>query len=531
MDAGVGLRARASAVAVAATVLLCLGAPAPVHAGPHDDVARVANGLDAAVWEHRLSPRDARRHRETLRAAARALPALAGSRAGVLESVLAAIADARPYDRARALALFSTLHVNTRYLRRAGVPPRGRDVVGANGVVYRPFAGLGLRFHPLASFGKLNEYAAAGRTRRTRLLAAALVGRARRPGGALVWEYDFRANGGRPPWTSGLVQAVAAQALARAGYPGHARRAYAGLRRGLLVRRATGPWVRLYSFDATPILNAQLQAGVSVHEYARRTKDARAASVARRMLGAASATLPHFDTGSWSTYSLFGREASVGYHTFVTALLWKAARIDRSWTPAAARFRDYYRKPPEIRPGASPPSLYPWPVDGFRDRAAIAFWLSKPARVTLHVAGESHVGWFGSGWQTMTWFPGTRSPGTYALRLEAVDRFGNARSRRLRPVWVRRDARRPKIVTRIRRDRLEWRARDGGTPWLRLQLVVRRGDRARTISLGNVAHDGVRRLPVPLDRPWHVTLVAKDSSGNATQVTLGRVGGEKLRLA
>ena len=531
MDAGVGGRAGASAVVAAATVLLCAGAPDAARAGPRGDVARIGSGLDAAVAGHRLSPRDAKRHRETLGAAARALPALPAPRAAVLGSVLGAIADSRPYDRARALAVFSTLHVNTRYLRRASAPPRGTDVVGANGVVYRSFGGLGLRFHPLASFGKLNQYAAAGRTRRTRLLASALVGRARRPGGALVWEYDFPANGGRPPWTSGLVQAVAAQALARAGYSGHARRAYAGLRRGLLVARVTGPWVRLYSFDATPILNAQLQAGVSVHEYARRTKETGAASLAKRMLSAAATVLPHFDTGSWSTYSLFGREASIGYHTFVTSLLWKAARIDPAWRPAAARFRDYYRKPPEIRAGAPPSSLYPWPVDGFRDRATISFWLSKPAGVTLRVAGESHRAWFGSGWQTMTWFPGTRRPGVYSLRLKAVDRFGNTSSRKLRPIWVRRDARRPKIVTRIRGGRIEWRARDGGTPWLRLQLVVRRGGRARMISLGNVAHDGVRRLPVLLDRTWHVTLVATDSSGNATHVTLGRVGPAKLRLA
>ena len=514
----------------AATALLCGAAPDRVHAGPRGDVLRIASGLDAAVADRRLSARDAMRHRDTLRAAARALPGLTAPRAAVLAGVLAAVADARPYDRARALTLFSTLHVNTRYLRAAGPPRGGADVVAANGVVYRSYVGVGLRFHPLASFGKLNEYAAKGRTRRTRVLASALVGRARRPGGRLVWEYDFRANGGRPPWTSGLVQAVAAQALARAGYPGHARRAYAGLRRGLLVTRATGPWVRLYSFDATPVLNAQLQAGVSLHEYARRTKDAGAASIARRMLGAAQATLPHFDTGSWSTYSLFGREASVGYHTFVTSLLWKAARIDPSWTPAAARFRDYYRKPPEIRVGTPPRSLYPWPVDGFRDRATLAFWLSKPAGVTLRVAGESHHGWFGSGWQTMTWFPGPRRPGTYALRLDAVDRFGNESSRRLRPVWVRRDARRPRIVARIRGGRLVWRARDAGTPWLRLQLVVRRGGRVRTVSLGNVRHKDARRLPVPLDRTWHLTLVATDSSGNATRVTLGLLRPVKLPL-
>lgn len=521
---GQATRAPVMAAAVAALLMAAPEAAAHARAGAYRDAAKAARGLDSAVAAHRLAARDARRHHETLRFAVRVLPVLPRWRASVLARVLADVAAARPYDRARALTLFSALGLNARYLRWSDVPARGRDVLGPSGVVYRSFGRHGLRFHPLASFGKLNSHATRGRTRRTRLLASALVARARQPGGALVWEYHVAANGGRPPWTSGLAQAVAAQALARAGYLTKARRAYAGLVRGLLEARASGPWVRLYSFDGAPILNAQLQAAVSIHEYARRAKDRDAARVAKKMLRAAGATLPHFDTGSWSTYALGGRDASLGYQTFVTSLLWKAARIDAAWRPAAVRFRDYLRKPPEIKRGKRPAIVYPLPADGFRDHATISFWLSKPATVKLLVAGETHTAWFGSGWQRMAWWPQRRPPGRYALHLVATDRVGNTSKRRLQSVPVRRDTRRPHLRVKLVAGRLEWHARDSGTPWIRLRLVLQRAGAVRDVRLGNVRHQGRTPLPVQLDRTWHLAVAAADSSGNVAKLTVGRIG-------
>nr|MBA3384398.1 hypothetical protein [Actinomycetota bacterium] len=97
------------------------------------------------------------------------------------------------------------------------LPPTAaaRDVQTPDGAVYR--AGLtGRYFHPLGSFGKLNRAVTAGNRVRAPQLADALIARGHRQGRfGLVWRYNV--PGGRSGWTSGLAQAVAAQALARAG--------------------------------------------------------------------------------------------------------------------------------------------------------------------------------------------------------------------------------------------------------------------------------------------------------------------------
>src|SRR2546423_1877953 len=48
-------------------------------------------------------------------------------------------------------------------------------------------------------------------------LAQGLLARRVVRSGGVAWEYCFWFDGGRPPWISGMAQAVAAQALSRAG--------------------------------------------------------------------------------------------------------------------------------------------------------------------------------------------------------------------------------------------------------------------------------------------------------------------------
>ena len=116
----------------------------------------------------------------------------------------------------RALALLGELKVNDAFFAKHYAPAPRADVTDEDGLVYRYFAGRCLEFHPLANFGALNARVAAGDTDGAQRLAAALVARGvSRPGGAVVWEYPFPFSGGKPGWTSGMAQAVAAQALAR----------------------------------------------------------------------------------------------------------------------------------------------------------------------------------------------------------------------------------------------------------------------------------------------------------------------------
>src|SRR5207244_1935454 len=144
---------------------------------------------------------------------------------------------------------------------RHAVPKAKTDVVGPEGIVYRYFPGLGLQWHPLAEFGALNAAVTSRNVQRTTVLAHALAQREEDDG----YEYYFH-FGGPTPWTSGMAEAVAAQALARAAEltdnPFLAAAAgRAGQRAARLVLHVSaGPWIRLYSFDREVVLNAPPQA-------------------------------------------------------------------------------------------------------------------------------------------------------------------------------------------------------------------------------------------------------------------------------
>src|SRR5207244_1451636 len=171
------------------------------------------------------------------------------------------------------------------------------------------------------------------------------------------------------------------------------------------------PWIALYSFDRVPVLNAQLQAALSLGDYAAISGDPGAGALATRLTDAARALLPRFDTGYWSLYSLGGDESPLDYHDYVISLLRRlAARTgDAGWSEAADRFHVYETQPPVIRLGPPPPTLYPRPADGYRDEAQIRFWLSKRSTVTLLVAGRRVTETLGHGENTLLWAPGDAS--------------------------------------------------------------------------------------------------------------------------
>ena len=82
-----------------------------------------------------------------------------------------------------------------------------------------------------------------------------------------------------------MAQAVMAQAFSRTetltGDPSDtetARAAFRAIPRALVRQLPSGPWIRLYSFDGTPVLNAQLQSAISVGDYATATGDPEAAA-------------------------------------------------------------------------------------------------------------------------------------------------------------------------------------------------------------------------------------------------------------
>ncbi len=416
-------------------------------AKPSTATALIARGLAAAVASGELESGEAAAYAATAKAAAAEIGRLPKDRADTLRGTLRDTAALwRAYTRPRALTLFSTLALNTDQLAAEPLPRSGTDVTDASGIVYRFFAGHGYVFHPLANFAHLNVLAQTDDPD-LQATANALIARAVPVQGGLVWEYLFPFAHGRPPWTSGMAQAVAAQAFARAGdvlsdpaLLDTADAAYASIPGRLVRGLPAGPWIELYSFDGTPVLNAQLQTAVSLGDYAEIAGNTDAAALVDRLLSSARTLLPRFDTGYWSLYALQGGEAPLGYHQFVVGLLKKlAARTgDPVWQEFADRFASYEEQPPIVRLGRVTPAVYALPADGYLDEARFPFWLSKLSTVTLKVAGKTLTAVLGHGSHTLVYSPGKHAPATLHPGLVVTDAAGNKVAIALPPVEIRR---------------------------------------------------------------------------------------------
>jgi hypothetical protein len=319
--------------------------------GAKNDAAVARDGLTSAVAAGRLSAASAKRYRSVVASSLEQLRALPPGRVPTLALVFDSVAAAASeYDEPRALTLFSMLKANADYLTKHAPPTATfTDIEDADGIVYRFLPQHGFQFHPIADFARLNKLARNGKTEAVRRLADALVARGIRSGDALLWEYYFP-FGGPAHWTSGFAQATAAQALARsadllddAKLEDAARAAFRGIARGLWLDVAGGLWVREYGFSDMPILNAQLQAIISLSDYAELADDDGARAAVAKMEAATRGVLAQFDTGCWSRYSLGGSPASLHYHKYHVRLLKQlgAETGDPLWSETAARWDGY----------------------------------------------------------------------------------------------------------------------------------------------------------------------------------------------
>ena len=528
-------------MALLAAGAVLLGAPAAASAASDATAALARRGIKVAVRAGWLQPTEARRYRADLYLAQRGVRFLPPLRGRVLAAQLGQVAAIwGSYTSPRALALFSQLEENVAYMNTHAIPTTAIDVAGPDGVVYRWFPGIGLEFHPLANFAQLNNFASAKNVDATRTLADALVARAIPRQGSLLWEYSFAEGRGRPPWASGLAQAVAAQALSRAsvllGDPtllDLAAQAYASIPGKLDLELSSGPWIRLYGFDREIVLNAQLQAILSLAEYGRTAGDAGAQALAQRMTAAGRGLLWRFDTGDWSRYELGGGYAKKDYQVFVTTLLGKLAKQtqDPFWQDAAVRFTNYTYEPPQVSQPDPPPDAiaYPQPLDGWLDTITIPLTLSKRASVTLAVAGKV-LTWstLARGDHTITWTPGPDvQPGTYTVSVQATDFTGRRATFALAPVTVAWDDVAPTLTANVVGVTLSWTADDPGTPWLALKLDL--SDPAgvqppQQVDLGQQATSGTLQLTIPAGT-WNAALEATNSAALTTTVQLPALTG------
>ncbi|HEV2820117.1 MAG TPA: D-glucuronyl C5-epimerase family protein [Solirubrobacteraceae bacterium] len=416
------------------------------------DSTRVRDVLRRALLLRQIDRDTHDRHLTTWEGALEAAQKLSGRRAkelGVVIHGVQNLSDRRLLSASRMTPVFLMLRENTRLWRTAKLPAsRDRRTVADGAVVLEHYAGKGWQLQPLASWGKLNALAARClsasqarqdgertcpqerkrlRERLDTLLDLAVPRGGRYP----AWEYLFSYAGGSPPWVSGMAQATAAQALARAGsaldsgvYRNAARDVVGAFEHappfGVAVPGPDdGSHYALYAFQpGLRVLNAELQAVLALRDVSTLTGDTTARGLYLRGDRALRATLARYDTGAWSRYSIDGREATAGYHRLQRRLLGRMCeRTDRdAYCAPHQRFLRYESEAPDID------LKVPERTRTGRE-VTTRFTLSKTSRVALRVADNrdktntTRVLDLPRGTHELTWTPWRGGPHT--VRVEA----------------------------------------------------------------------------------------------------------------
>jgi hypothetical protein len=413
--------------------------------------ARASRTVAGALRYARLTKRITRatyaRHRRTYAAARAAVGRLEGARAAELAAVLGtvdALAAQRLLEPSRLRPVFLVLRRNTEFWTRRPWPVTGQRV-SFGPAVFQYYPGRGIQLQPLASWGKVNWLArtclqdrALARRRAAcpvpelRRAVDTLIGLAARRGSFLAWEHYFSWAGGTPPWISGMTQATAVSALARAAraleeprWRKAAREALGAFETAPPLGVNGGDHFVMYSFSpGLRIFNGELQAVNGIGELASLHPDRRTRRLFRRAERGARAMVAASDTGAWSLYSFAGREATLGYHQLIEEFLGDMCdRTDRQvYCDAEKRFDRYEREPTRI--GIAP-------LDRLRARRSttVRFSISKVSSVKVRLFGRRGLALSRDltlpyGVHQVGWTPPSR--GRFRLRIEAQGPSGPA---------------------------------------------------------------------------------------------------------
>lgn len=364
--------------AAVALAVLAASLPAPATAEPQrpgvpDGPARtVGQAVRHAHLTGVISWTDRRAYEAQLKVADAAARRLPPARARQIRgSLLVArrIAARGRLNPERLAGAMASVRATTDVMRHRPMPrPAERLTMPMDGLVYEFRPGAGVHPHPLATAGRLNGLSAACLHRRQASCRPAALSRTAddlgtlgvQDGARLRFEYLFPFGRGRPPWTSSMAQATAAQALARAARVTGERRhaiaasqAFRALVSSSTAVRSGGRVQRfsMYSFQPSMrVLNGELQTLVGLADYARISDSRQARRVlsftARRMVRALGA----WDTGAWTLYSAGGREATLHYHRLAAIFARRACeqRLARGFCPASRRFARYTVEPPRL---------------------------------------------------------------------------------------------------------------------------------------------------------------------------------------
>lgn len=408
--------------------------------------ARKATSRALALARKRkaISPASYRRYRRIVMRARAVERRLSGSRAAELANAIALvdrIALQRKLTATRLPALMLILRRNTQYWPRQPFPG-DRDHVMFRGsrLIFEYYSGEGLQLQPLVNFKQANLMHGAcvkdtdepcDRAGLRRLLRE-LVRTSARRGGFKTWEYYFEFGGGRPPWISGMAQATAIQAFARAsellrapGYLRHARAAFGAFRKPPPAGvRTTGPFggTHYLQYSFAPrlyIINAFMQALIGLYDYSVITESSSARRLFEDGEPEARRELVANDTGDWSTYSYRGAESTREYHELVREFAASmCSRLRREvYCDTARRFLSYTTDPAELellgpaRATKGVPTRVRFSVSKL---SAVQVTITRNGRVAL-----DKLDTFRRGTGAFHWTP--RATGTYRIRIAAKE--------------------------------------------------------------------------------------------------------------
>ena len=322
-------------------------------------------------------------------------------------SIVEGLVKRRALPAARMPAAFTQLERNVEWWTAHG-PPGSSAATGGlprvtfpgDPIVLQWYPGQGLAIQWLATFGKANALAAAGRDRRAAAAPRprdALAGR--RGTGWVAWEYLLAFGGGRAPWVSAIAQGTGIQAFTRGAQllgnpayletrPRRARRVRgraADRDRDRRRRRAALPPLLVRTADEGP---QRVPAVARGRPGLRATSPATRGAQAVYNLGdiAAQRELPRFDTGAWSLYAQDGAESTLNYHELVTGFLGSLCTrtANPAYCAAQTRFTTYLHQPPRVAISFDGPRRA-------RRTMTVRVALSKVSTVALRIRRGSRV--------------------------------------------------------------------------------------------------------------------------------------------
>ncbi len=336
---------------------------------------------------------------------------------------------------------FLQLRRNTEYWPKLPYPAVG-DQISFRGseILFQHYAGEGLQIQVLSTFKKANLiHGACTREepgcdpQAIRRLLDEMTGLAvQRSKRFIAWEYQFSFGGGSPPWISGMAEATAIQAYARAAqllieprYVATATRALPAFMTaaplGVRTRGFHGG-VHYLQYSFAPrlyIFNAFLQSLIGLYDFSELTGNARALRLYQQAEPEARAEIPFSDIGDWSLYNYRGHASDPSYHELLREFLQSmcSRRLGEEYCTYAKKYAGYQTDPPElILLGPETATAKRW--------TRIGFSLSKLSAVELKVYKGAKLAYttlatFPRGERSFLWKPA--SAGSYRVEIAAKE--------------------------------------------------------------------------------------------------------------